>query len=128
MEYKKITSANNPLIKDLVRLRTDKKERIEKQRVLLANIKTITELAKKLPPVLLLSHDEHILTSLFSQGVQRPEAIFLTTHEIIKKISGLSAPEGIIALFTLPAPKPLTMCKRILVLDGINDPGNLGTL
>ena len=46
----------------------------------------------------------------------------------IKKISGLSCPEGIAAEVELPSFHSLDSKQWIVVLDGLADPGNLGTL
>ena len=51
-----------------------------------------------------------------------------TSPEILQKITGLSSFEGIAALLPLPPFQSVEKTKNLLVLDGITDPGNLGTL
>ncbi len=49
----------------------------------------------------------------------------------LKKISGLSTPNGVLALAEWPAVLPvldLPLTERCFYLDGIQDPGNLGTI
>lgn len=49
----------------------------------------------------------------------------------LKKISGLSTPNGVLALAELPATLPdldLLQTGRCFYLDGLQDPGNLGTI
>ena len=50
----------------------------------------------------------------------------LVTNEIIKKISVSKNPEPVLGIAHLPQNKPLG--RRILVLDRVQDPGNVGTL
>jgi len=46
----------------------------------------------------------------------------------LKKISSLKTPNNVVALFKIPNTKPLLNKGLIVVLDTINDPGNLGTI
>ena len=50
--------------------------------------------------------------------------------EIIQRMSGMDSPEPYLAELPLPPPSPLTnpQYQKVLALDGVNDPGNLGTL
>jgi len=46
----------------------------------------------------------------------------------LKKISGLKSPNKTLAIFKIPKMAPLDLNNWILVLDGVKDPGNLGTI
>ena len=46
----------------------------------------------------------------------------------LKKISTLKSPNNVVALFKIPSEKKITEKGIILVLDEVNDPGNLGTI
>lgn len=46
----------------------------------------------------------------------------------LSKISTLKTPNKVLALIEIPKPKELIKNGLIVVLDGINDPGNLGTI
>lgn len=50
------------------------------------------------------------------------------SEEIMAKISGLPSPPNLAAEFPLPPAKDLSSCRRLLALDGVADPGNLGAL
>ncbi len=59
------------------------------------------------------------------------ERIREATDEEISKMSSLRAPQGIIAVFRRPQRMPLpdsSYKDLLLVLDGVQDPGNLGTI
>jgi RNA methyltransferase, TrmH family len=54
--------------------------------------------------------------------------IYQVTPSILKKVTGLDNEDGIAAEICLPPPGDLSGKQRILALDGVSDPGNLGTL
>ncbi len=70
---------------------------------------------------------EHLFsTSIFEYKNQ--EKVTIISESELKKISSLKTPNSVLALFKIPkagAPKNRGL---ILVLDEINDPGNLGTI
>ena len=52
----------------------------------------------------------------------------LISNGELKKISSLKTPNNVLAVFKIPTPLELLDSGLILVLDEINDPGNLGTI
>ena len=48
--------------------------------------------------------------------------------EDLKKISALHNPNGVLAVFKIPKPKPIDLQDWVVALDDIRDPGNLGTI
>ncbi|MDP5092151.1 MAG: RNA methyltransferase [Polaribacter sp.] len=46
----------------------------------------------------------------------------------LKKVSQLKTPNEVLGLFRIPIPKPISNTGLTVVLDAINDPGNLGTI
>ena len=47
---------------------------------------------------------------------------------LMKEISRMEAPQGVLALCRMPEPTPLDLQPGSLILDGLQDPGNLGTI
>jgi len=117
---RQITSLQHPLVKDLVKLRQERDFREQEKNVLIVGTKLVTELAKHTPLKILITDREF-------PNLSATET-FLATPEILKKITGLQTPEGIAAVVSLPAPADLKNCNPLLILDGISDPGNVGTL
>ncbi len=115
-----IKSLQNPLIKHLARLRKNRKYREQQRSVLLTERKIIQEIASTIPPKTALATHEELLIPA--------DHAYLVSEEILKKITALPAPEGIVAEFPLPEPATLKGKRWILALDGLSDPGNLGTL
>lgn len=120
MLAKKIISLQHPLVKHWVSLRSDRACREEKKRVLLMGEKAIRELAEKIPVHALISLEE-------TPKIPCREA-FCVTEGILEKITGLKNPDGYAAEVSLPKPQDLSGKSSLLILDGVSDPGNLGTL
>jgi TrmH family RNA methyltransferase len=121
MNYKHITSLQHPLVKHLVKLRTDRDYRHTEQTILLEGIKPVQEVQRSIKQ-LICTHPE-----LFTSYSNIKEK-WLVTEEIMHKISGMTSSEGVVAEVYMPPLSQLQSIKWLLALDGINDPGNLGTL
>ena len=52
---------------------------------------------------------------------------YIVTEDILKKMSSSITPQGIVSVCKIKAEKPIKS-ERVLYLDGVSDPGNLGTL
>jgi TrmH family RNA methyltransferase len=117
----KIESLQHPLVKRLVKLRGEKRARQEEKQVVVAGVKLIADLAKHYPIAQLLIEEGSHFPDL-------PGEKIVVTAEILKKITGLAAPEPLAAVVPLPEQKNLSGKKRVIALDGVADPGNMGTL
>jgi TrmH family RNA methyltransferase len=47
---------------------------------------------------------------------------------LMKDVSRMETPQGVLALCRMPAPEALDLRPGSLILDGVQDPGNLGTI
>lgn len=116
-----LTSLQHPLIKHFVKLRADSAYRYESQSLVIEGLKPIQEI------------EPHLIRILYTPAYAYFADPFTcekweVTDAILSKISGMVSPEGIIAEVQLPAFESLDKAHRVLALDGINDPGNMGTL
>lgn len=121
---KEISSLQHPLVKHLVKLRQNHDYRDDHHAILIEGIKMIAEAAaakQSFKTILTTSLD------LVPKGIKADE-IILAEEAVIQKISGLKSSEGILAEVEMPKPVNLMNKKYIVALDGINDPGNLGTI
>jgi TrmH family RNA methyltransferase len=106
-----------------------KKYRKEQQLFLVEGLKAITEF---------LNSDYvlqgiYCLQSLASNlpKLSHKQKVFEVTEIELKKISSLQHPQGVLAVFEMPQSKVFFEDKTdemVLVLDGVQDPGNLGTI
>lgn len=120
MVTKKIVSLQHPLVKHWVQLRSHRPYREEKKQLLLMGEKTIRELAEKFVI-------KSLITLTPNPEIPASEQ-YIVSEAILKKITGLEAPDGFAAEVALPEPRDVSTKQSILILDQISDPGNLGTL
>jgi len=115
---KEVSSLQHPIVKTFVKLRTSRKFRYVHKQIVLAGVKQVSE-ARALEVLLLRKG--------FSLG-KTAKQIYYVSEEILKKITGLESPEPVAATVAMPNWSSLEGKKKIVVFDGISDPGNLGTL
>ncbi|MCB1107643.1 MAG: RNA methyltransferase [Chlamydiia bacterium] len=121
MVAKEIKSLQHPIVKELVKLRKEKKYREEKKLLLLEGKKVIFEYRG--PIEVLLSTEDVIIPHHL-----QPKLHFIVPMEVIEKISDAPSPEPLLASVPFPPPLSLDGKTPLLALDRISDPGNLGTL
>ena len=126
MQCETITSRRNALMTHLRKLASSRAYREKSGEYLCDGVKLLEEAVKWQAP---------IQTAVFSDGVEIPELpegvrLVRVSGELMKSVSPMETPQG--ALFTVALPKrelPQTLCGRhYLVLDGVQDPGNVGTI
>lgn len=112
-----ITSINNQTIKELDKLK-QKKYRDLEQRFLIEGEHLVEEAEKSgvLEKIILLENSEY---------PSKLEKIYVSKN-VMKKLSSLDTPPNIIGVCKMLSRKELG--KKVLLLDDIQDPGNLGTI
>lgn len=123
MLAKEILSLQHPIVKHLVALRSSKAYRKEQGTLLITGSNMFSEIAGLHNFRRILLQRGHPIPFSY-----KSEETLIVTEEILRKITGLSNPEPIAAEVVQPPPSDLTNFQRILILDRISDPGNLGTL
>ncbi|MCR8613284.1 MAG: RNA methyltransferase [Mycoplasma sp.] len=108
-----ITSEQNPIIKNIIKLK-DKKHQRKTNMFIIENQKVIN-IANKLD----------LIETIFSSEKEGKDTI-LVTRGIIKKISDTNNPSNVVAVCRKPDIKSKE--KKVIVLNNIQDPGNVGTL
>ncbi len=113
-----ITSLDNDRIKGYIKLK-DRKNRKKTNTFIVEGMHSVLEAYKKGMVV------ELILKEDISLPLDVP--CVYVTEEIIKKISDAVSPPDVLALCKM-ANDNVVLGEKILLLDGIQDPGNLGTI
>lgn len=117
----KLTSAQNPLIKHFVKLRQDRNYRYAQKSIVVEGIKMLQEVSQNCPVKTLFVCGETASNIIAEQT-------FVVTEAIMQKVSGTKSPEGVIAEVAMPPWASLDGKNYVVVLDGVNDPGNMGAL
>jgi len=122
MLAKEITSLQHPIVKHLVQLRQSRELRRSSKTALAVGKKMVADLAKSLPLIELFFTEENTDLPLHA------ETKYLVTTDILKKITGLQHPDGVAAVVPLPLEQDLSRKNYLLLLNGVQDPGNVGAL
>lgn len=123
MTVEHITSRKNPLLQQARRLLVSRREREESGLYAAEGTKLLSEAVK---------WNAGLHTVILSEGVEAevPEGVRLVRvpEDVVASVSAMQTPQG--ALFLCRLPEPLAFAPRpgMLLLDGLQDPGNLGTV
>ena len=123
MTEQRITSRKNPLLQQVKKLLSSRKAREEAGLFVADGTKLLEEAVKYCP---------ELDTVILSDGVdvQIPEHIRIirVPGDVMESISPMQSPQGALFLCRFPEKKEFAPAAGMLILDGIQDPGNLGTI
>lgn len=123
MTEQKITSRKNPLLRQVRELLNSRKAREEAGLFAADGTKLLAEAVRYCP---------ELHTVILAEGVEAelPENVRLirVPRDVMASLSPMQTPQGALFLCTLPERKPYIPAPGSLLLDGIQDPGNLGTI
>ena len=119
----RITSRKNPILQQVKKLLSSRKER-ENTGLFVADGTKLLEEAVK--------YWTGLDTVILSDGVQAnvPDhvRVIRVPEDVMESISPMAAPQGAVFLCKLPQRSDFRASAPLLLLDGIQDPGNLGTI
>lgn len=114
-----ISSLQHPLVKRLVKLRDNKAFRTQENSVLIVGVTLVSDVAARMPLKTLISVDPLPFNAKES---------YLAPPNVLEKIINISSHDLVAAEVELPKQSSLEKCKTIVILDGLSDPGNVGTV
>lgn len=119
----RITARKNPLLQQVKKLLSSRRERENAGLFVADGTKLLQEAVRWYPG---------LHTVILSDGVeaQVPDGVRVVRvpEDVMESISPMQTPQGALFLCTLPEKKPFAAKPGMLLLDGIQDPGNLGTI
>ena len=119
----RITARKNPLLQQVRRLLSSRREREQTGLFVADGTKLLDEAVKWWPG---------LETVILSDGVQAdvPEHVRVVQvpADVMESISPMRSPQGALFVCRLPEKQEFTPRAGMLLLDGIQDPGNLGTI
>ena len=123
MMEERITSRKNPLLQRVKKLLSSKKAREEAGLFVGDGTKLLMEAVRYFPG---------LHTVILSDGVEAevPASVRVirVPGDVMESISPMASPQGALFLCRLPEKKEFAPQPGMLLLDGIQDPGNLGTM
>lgn len=119
----RITARKNPLLQQVRRLLNSRKEREESRLFVADGTKLLQEA---------IFWWDGLDTVILSDGVEAdvPEnvRVIRVPEDVMESISPMQTPQGALFLCRLPEKTPFVPKPGMLLLDGIQDPGNIGTI
>lgn len=119
-----IASRRNPLLAHTKKLLTSRAYREKSGEFAADGVKLLAEAARWYPRLHTVIAEEHVELCKLSDTVR----VVRVPRDVMQSVSLMDAPQGAIFLCRLPERKPGTILPGTLLLDGIQDPGNLGTI
>ncbi len=123
MMEQRITSRKNPFLQQVKKLLSSKKAREEAGLFVSDGTKLLAEAVRWYPGL-----DTVILSDGVEAQVPERVKVIRVPGDVMESLSPMSTPQGALFLCRLPEKKPFRAAPGMLLLDGIQDPGNLGTI
>ena len=118
-----ITSRKNPLLQQVKKLLSSRKEREATGLFVADGTKLVQEAIRGWPGL-----DTVILSQSMDIDVPEGVRVVEVPKDVMESISPMQTPQGALFLCRLPEKKTFTPKAGMLLLDGIQDPGNIGTI
>ena len=119
----RITSRKNPLLQQVKKLLSSKKAREEAGLFAADGTKLLAEAVRYFPGL-----DTVILSDGVEAEVPDTVRVIRVPGDVMESVSPMSTPQGALFLCRFPEKKAFVPKKGMLLLDGIQDPGNIGTI
>ena len=119
---KEITSSKNKTVCELKKLKT-KKYREQTGLFLAEGYRNVYDSIRKQQPKQVFIEKDFEDTIPLTVDTE----VYRVTEEVLKELCDTKTPQGIAAVFSIPEEKEITS-PAVLLLNGVSDPGNLGTI
>ena len=119
----RISSRKNPLLQQVKKLLSSRAERRKTGLFVADGTKLLEEAVKYCPGLSTV-----ILSDGVEAGVPEGVRVVRVPEEVMAYISPMEAPQGALFLGKMPENRTFEPKKGMLILDGIQDPGNVGTI
>ena len=123
MTEQRITARKNPFLQQVRRLLSSRKAREEAGLFAADGTKLLAEAIKWWPEL-----DTVILSDGVEMDIPAHVRLIRVPEDVMASISPMETPQGALFLCRLPEKKRFEPKKGMLLLDGIQDPGNVGTI
>ena len=120
----RITSSQNPLLRHIRKLQSSRAYREEQREFVADGFKLLDEAIKWYPKIKTVIVSEPQTLPALPDGVRCVQI----PDSLMQSLSGMKTPQGVIFTCELPAHEDAQASTGMLLLDRIQDPGNLGTI
>lgn len=128
MPVSSITSRDNPRYRELLSLAEDRRARKESGRTLIDGEHLLAEARQAgLMPRRLIVAEQADAAAAWRERLPHVPVLVLP-EALFKRLSPVSTPTGLLAEIDIPRPDSTAPARHVLMLEDIQDPGNLGAL
>ena len=120
----RITSRKNPLLQQVKKLLSSRSMRRETGLFVCDGTKLLDEAVLHCPELDTVIASDGVSLASLPDGVR----VVRVPEDVLAGVSPMESPQGVVFLCRLPELGPLSIVPGTLILDGIQDPGNLGTI
>lgn len=125
-----ITSLQNDRVKHVHALQTQAKARRKERQIALEGTRLVADAYDRggSRPLFVLYDPDAADLNLVDRLERQRVNIYPVSAEVLKHVSATEQPQGMVAVFPMPDPSLPDHPRRVLIVDALRDPGNLGTL
>ncbi|MEM9953654.1 MAG: RNA methyltransferase [Chloroflexota bacterium] len=124
-----ITSLQNQRVKLAALLQSKARTRRKEGKIVLEGTRLVGDaLTQGIVPEYVFYEPASVDYDMLATIQNTRTTLYEVTDEIMRHVSDTQNPQGIIGVFRLPKPALPDMPQRVLVLDAIREPGNMGTI
>ena len=121
---KRVTSRHNAALQHVRKLQASRSYRYACGQFVADGTKLFAEALQWLPGLELVVAADNVPLPPLPAGLEE----LRVPANVMQWISQMQAPQGVLFVGRLPEPRPLSLTPGCLILDGLQDPGNLGTI
>lgn len=125
MIEERITSRKNPLLVQVKKLLSSRSERLRQGLFVCDGTKLLAEAAQYAPKTL---HTVILADGVETCPLPASVRVVRVPGDVMESISPMRSPQGAVFLCRLPQAASLSVRPGMLILDGVQDPGNVGTI
>jgi TrmH family RNA methyltransferase len=124
-----LTSLQNEKVKLARALQMEAKARRKEGKIVLEGARLIRDAIERgLEPEFILYTPNAAIENIISDVKNRSVSLVEVSDTVMRHVSDTQQPQGIVGVFPLPTPDLPRQPERVLILDAIRDPGNMGTM
>ena len=127
-----ITTVKNQQIKNIIKLKKSSKDRKEQKIFIVEGIRICKEIPKSWNPVFYVCENYYLQKKEEVLQITNGQEYELVSEDVFDKISDTKTPQGILALVKQPEYSlkelPVGEDAMFMVIENVQDPGNLGTI
>lgn len=124
-----ITSLQNDKVKLAHGLQNRARTRRKERKIALEGVRLVRDaVERRHRPLFVLYQPENTDESLMNLLANSNTTLIPVSDEVMQHVSDTQTPQGVLGVFPLPKPHIPKHLRRVLILDNVRDPGNMGTM